>query len=184
MLATGDGDGIRTRDAQERETNRLSEVVLCRAEVGRLNQVSKHFGIRLRLERVALRDQCLAQFGIVLDDAVVYDGQDACAVRVRVRVDVTGATVRGPARVTDAERTWMRMIFILHRCCQVGDLASAAVEFEVAGGCEDGDASGVIAAIFEFTESFKQNGSNVGALWADVTNDTAHVVGYPFSFRG
>ncbi len=182
MLATGDGDGVRTRDAQECEPHCLREVMLRLAEVGVFDQVREHLGIRLRLKRVTLRDQLLAQFSIVLDDAVVHDSQDPGAVGMWVGVGVAGATVRGPTCVSDAERTRMWMRIILDSGCQVGDLAGATVEFKVAGGCEDGDPGGVVAAIFEFTKSFKQYGSNVGALWADVADDTAHVGRVPFLF--
>ena len=53
--------------------------------------------------RVAFGDQLRAQRGVVLDDAVVDDGDFARTVEMRVRVFIGGPAVRRPARVADAD---------------------------------------------------------------------------------
>jgi hypothetical protein len=67
-----------------------------------VDEVRGNFGVGLGLELVALRDQLVLERLIVLDDAVVNDG-DAIAGQVRVRVRLGDAAVRGPTRVRDAE---------------------------------------------------------------------------------
>src|SRR5579862_6381135 len=109
-----------------------------------------------------------AQFGIVLDDAVMYHRQHAGAVGVRVRVLVVGAAMCGPACVADAERAWMGARVIFDGGFQVGDFPGAAAHVKVAGRGEYGYTGRVIAAIFEFAKSFEQYASDIGALWPDV----------------
>src|SRR3546814_950093 len=60
------------------------------------------FGVGLRFERVAQCGQPLALRLVVLDDAVVDQGELAVA-DVRVGVALGNATVRGPAGVADAQ---------------------------------------------------------------------------------
>ena len=58
--------------------------------------------IRLRGKNIAFLFQQRAQREMILDDAVVYDGEAPGRVGVRVRVLVGRAAVRRPARVADA----------------------------------------------------------------------------------
>ena len=55
------------------------------------------------LEDDALGLELPLEGGVVLDDAVVDDGDGAVAAEVRVGVAVGGGAVRGPARVADAD---------------------------------------------------------------------------------
>ena len=93
-------------------------------------------------------------------------------------IRVVGAAMRGPACVTNAERAGMRTRAIFDTFNKVGNFTGAAAHFKLSSRGKDGDARGVIAAIFELAESFKQYGSYIGALRPDVANDTAHEVGY------
>ena len=52
---------------------------------------------------MAFPHQFRTQLGIVLDDAVVDDGQHASTIGMGMSVDVVGATMRSPARVTNAQ---------------------------------------------------------------------------------
>src|SRR5260370_33471528 len=142
------------------------------AKVVSFDQVGQHLGIRLGTESMTLLRQFRAQLGVVLNDTVVDDGQHAATISMGMGVHIVGATMRGPARVSDAEGTRGRMGTIFERGHKVGDFACPAVYFEGSSGGQDGDASRVLAAIFEFAQAIKQYGSNVGALLAHVTNDT------------
>ncbi len=69
-----------------------------------LNEVGHHLGVGGRDERVPGGHELGPQLGVVLDDAVVDQGQPPGAVRVRVGVLGGGAAVGGPAGVTDRRR--------------------------------------------------------------------------------
>ena len=65
-----------------------------------LDHVRYHFGIGLRGEIETVGDQFRAQFGVVLDDAVVHHAD--LAGGMRMRIELAGHPMRGPARVGDA----------------------------------------------------------------------------------
>src|SRR5207245_1559857 len=122
-------------------------------------------------------------FYIVLDDAVVDDGQSTCAIWMGMRIGVVRASMRRPACMTDAECAFAWTIPVFDGSDEIGDLASTTADFELSCGGEHCNACGVVSAIFEFVEAIKQQRSNIGALCTDVTNDTTHGVGYPFMYK-
>ena len=75
------------------------------AVVVHLDQMREHFGVGFALKDVAEFDQARAQRRVVLDDAVVNDGDLARAVHVRVGVGVRGAPVGRPAGMPHADRS-------------------------------------------------------------------------------
>src|SRR6266850_2291517 len=74
-----------------------------------LEQVHDHLGVGLRREDVAGRDQRRLQLQEVLDDPVVDDRSGLRAIDVRMRVLLGRASVRRPARVSDAGGAGGRM---------------------------------------------------------------------------
>ena len=70
----------------------------------RLDQVGQDLGVGLRLQVVAVGDQLVGELDVVLDDAVVDQGQAPGAVGVGMGVLLVGAPVGGPAGVADAGR--------------------------------------------------------------------------------
>jgi hypothetical protein len=109
-----------------------------------IEQVGDHLGIGLALEGPAVGAQSLAQLGVVLDDAVVHQG-DAPGL-VRVSVALRRCAVRRPAGVADADLSVERLggKHLLERL----DLALGAATFEPAVD-EAGDPGGVIAAVLQ-----------------------------------
>ena len=73
------------------------------AVVKRMQQMGDYLRVRFGYEHAALRLQLSAQLLVVLDDAVVDDGDMPFHVRVRMGVDVVWFAVGCPARVTDAD---------------------------------------------------------------------------------
>ena len=68
-----------------------------------VNQVGNRFGVRLGLEHVTVLFQLLAQEQIILDNAVMHNGNLAVrAAKVRMGVAVGRAAVGCPAGVPDA----------------------------------------------------------------------------------
>src|SRR5947209_18584409 len=126
--------------------------------------------------------QFRTQFCIVLDDAVVNDGQSTCAIGMGMCIGIVRASMRCPACVTDAQHAFAWTIPVFNGSDEIGELASTAADFKVSYGGENCNACGVISAILEFAEAIKQQRSNIGALRTDVTNDTTHDVGYPFIY--
>jgi hypothetical protein len=56
---------------------------------------------------------------------------------------------------------------------EVAELAGGAAELELAvGGAGDGDAGGVIAAVFETAQAFDDDGD--GGIGANVSDDSTH----------
>ena len=73
------------------------------------HQVHRDLGVGVAGEFHALGLQLVAQARVVLDDAVVDDGDLAGGVAVRVRVAVGGAAVGGPAGVAQAGGAGQRL---------------------------------------------------------------------------
>ena len=126
-----------------------------------LDEVGDDLGVGFGLELVALGDEGLLELEIVFDDAVVHDDEGAGAVAVGVGVFFGGAAVGGPAGVADAvgavEGRGLDGGF------EVAELAGGAAEVEgvrVFGGAADGDAGGVVAAVFEAAEAFNDDGDD------------------------
>ena len=67
------------------------------------DQMREHFGVGAGLELVPGLEQALLELIVVLDDAVVNDGDLAGLVEVRMGVFVGRRAVGGPARVGDAD---------------------------------------------------------------------------------
>ena len=67
------------------------------------DQMGQDFGVRGGTEGVAGFEELFLEAVVILDDAVVDDGDFAGLVQVRVGIFVGGRAVGGPAGVADAE---------------------------------------------------------------------------------
>ena len=141
---TDDRQRIGAFELGHRGTHGLEQVLL-RGEV-EVHAMRDHFGVGFRRERVAGLLELVAQLFVILDDAVVDDGQ-ATQRDVRVRVAFRRHAVRGPARVRDADLAVRGVRF--DRFLEHLDLADRAQSLELGGAVEYGDAGGVVAAVFE-----------------------------------
>jgi hypothetical protein len=104
---------------------------------------------------------------VVFNDAVVHDAD--LAGGVRVRVELAGHAVRGPARVRDAGHA-VEAGLLLQRV-QVLHLALGAQALDSVRG-EHGDAGGVVATVFQRLQAFDEVPDD-GPLGADA-DDSAH----------
>src|SRR5690606_23595722 len=120
-------------------------------------QVGDYFGVGVGGEDVAEVGQLFAQDAVVLNDAVMHDGQALGDVRVGIALG--GLAVGGPAGVGDAQVADGGGKF--EGFFQFGDLAGGANALDAVAGGEDGDASGVIAALFEAAQAFYEDGGDV-----------------------
>ena len=115
--------------------------------------------------------------GVVLDDAVVDDGDGAVAADVRVGVAVGGRAVRRPAGVADADAAGGRLV--AQRFRQVGDAAGLLAQVQPVAR-QGGHAGAVVAAVFQPPQPFDQDRLRLPP--ADVADDAAH--GSPFLAEG
>ena len=136
------------------------------------NQMRNDFAVRRRAKQVALALEARFDGPEVFDDAVVDDCDDSVAAKVRMGVGVGGGTVRGPARVPDANCSAGRNN--LQTLRQVVEPARALGDGQRAF-VDRGDAGAVVAAIFEPAQTFHQVGDRLART--DVTDNSTHEMG-------
>src|SRR5262249_29175836 len=146
-----DGERVRALHARRRVAHRFEEVLAGRARNG--DEVREDLGVRLGRERAPRALELFAQVAVVLDDAVMDDG-DAVR-RVRVRVLLVGPPMGGPTRVSDAggAGAGLRGQARLER----RELAGGATHRGLAA-VDGGDAGAVVAAVFEARQAVDEDG--------------------------
>ena len=107
MLCRYCGDAVSSLDALERLGCGCQEVAL----VKRGDQVRDDFGVGLRKELYAALLESRAERRVVLDYAVVDEGEIAAIGYMRVRVGDGRKAVRRPACVRDADRVFAALVF-------------------------------------------------------------------------
>ena len=131
-----------------------------------LDQVGDAFGVGIGGEDVAQRAQFAAQAFVILDDAVMDDGDIARDMRVGV-LFARHAVCR-PARVGDASDGR----YAGRRRFEFGDTTGRADALDGAVA-DDGQAGRVITPIFELLQAFDQYGNNVVA--GGGCDDSTHI---------
>ena len=150
-------DGVGADELGDGGTHRVEEVGDALELV--VEQVGDGLGVGLGREGVALGLQARAQLGEVLDDAVVHHGEAAGDVRVGVALG--GHAVGGPAGVGDADAGLEAGgVGLGGEFGHAADGAQAG-ELGLAFGLQDGQAGGVIAAVFQLAQTFEQHGDDV-----------------------
>ncbi len=125
------------------------------------------FGVGLGVKADPVTGQFLAQFAVVLDDAVVDDRDFARLMGVGV--GHRGRAMGGPAGMPDAGFARQRLMH--QKIGQVDQFAdrTATVQHAVVNG---GNTGTVIAAIFEAFERFNKDGG--GFVSPQNSDNTAH----------
>src|SRR5262249_37963378 len=118
------------------------------------DQVGDDFGVGVALEVEALGFELPAQGGVVLDHAVVDQGQDAVAADVGVGGAVVGGAVGGPAGVAAAGGAGGRLVAQV--ADQFLDPAGALAQVHVRAA-EGGQTGAVIAAVFQPAQALDQD---------------------------
>ena len=140
------------------------------ALVVQIQQVDDDLGVGLALEPEALGLQLLPQGGIVLDDAVVDDGELVVVAHMGVCVCIGGFPVGGPAGVTDAGCTG-HGVTTLDLCVQVLDHADGFFHMDAVLS-QNSDAGRVIASVLQLLQAIQQDGCCI--LGAGKADDTTH----------
>mmetsp|Transcript_59261 Transcript_59261/g.139848 ORF Transcript_59261/g.139848 Transcript_59261/m.139848 type:complete len:517 (-) Transcript_59261:3941-5491(-) len=147
------------------------------AAVEVVDQVGDDLGVGLAGEHIAAGLEFGAQFVVVLDDAVVHQGDAAHAGlagtrpgrEMRVGVVHRRRAVRGPAGVGDAGAGADAVLLGLG--LQLGHAGGAARPAQAAI-LMHGDAAGVISAVLQPLQAFDQDGNDIALT--DRADDAAH----------
>ena len=133
------------------------------------DELGDHLGVGLALEDDAFGFELPLERGVILDDAVMDNGDGAVAADVRVCVDIVCRAVRRPARVTDADTAgrWA----LLQVCHKIGDAAGPFPQVHVRAG-QRRQAGAVVAAILEPAKAFDENWFRL--FGTDVADDATH----------
>jgi len=165
-FARGDDDQAeRAAQFVDRQPHGLGQIALVKTR----DQMRDDFGVGLRAELDPFGVEQLAQRLVVLDDAVVDDGDLAAGVQVRVRVELRDAAVSRPARVRDADRPALRRRRPV--ALQPGDHADALANVE-RPILDQRNPGRIVAAIFEALQAVDQETAR--RFDADATDDAAH----------
>ncbi len=165
MLRTDDGQTVGALEPGAGLAHGFDQVTV---EVSS-DQVGDDLGIGLAAEDEAFGLELLLEGDVVLDDAVMNDGNGSVAAEMRVGVSVGGAAVGGPARVANAVTTGGRLIG--QQRGQLGNSACPLAEVQFRAS-QRGHAGAVVAAVFQAFQALQQNWLRLTA--ADVTNDSTH----------
>ena len=135
-----------------------------------LDKVCDDLGIGLASELVAVGFELGAEGGIVLDDAVMHNGDRAVAIRMRMRVLNGRSAVRRPARMGDSAPAGLKTGIQLRRL-GAGDAADLAENLE-AVAARHRHAPGIVSAIFEPFQAFEEQAG--ARARSDVAENSAH----------
>ena len=164
------GNGIGAHDMVQGDAHGLEEVDML-ALLHVFDEVGEHLGVGRRQEGEPAFLQFLAQTQVVLDDAVMDQGQVARLRAVRVGVHLVRLAVGGPAGVGDADMA--AHVFGSGKGLQVGDLAFSFVNIQFVGLVEQRHTSAVVATIFEALQALNED--RIGLLRAYISNYSTHI---------
>ena len=116
--------------------------------------------------------QPVAELAEVLDDPVVDDGDLAGAVLVGMGVQVVRSPVGRPARMGQADRRVWRPIG--DGGLEVGQLAGALLDEQVARVVDQGDPGRIVAAVLQAPEPLDQDRARLAGT--RIADDAAHGV--------
>ena len=165
-----DGERPGAAEPAARDADGLEQVTLGGTRERVLDQMSDDLGVGVGGELVAGGKKLLAKGAVVLDDAVVDDGNAPGAVQVRMGVPVGRRAVGRPARVGDAARADQVGRRATLRQGRHAPRALDAVQAAI--GREHLDAGGVIAAVLEGGKALEQEGR--GLSRSGISDDSAH----------
>ncbi len=136
-----------------------------------VDQVCDDFGIGLRLEGVAHREQLLALLFVILDDAVVH--QRHALADVRMRVGLGNAPMGGPAGVADAQHRIEAFGLGRRGHFRHATRATHPAYLGALGVVDHRDAGGIVTAVLKALQTLDQHWYHVAI--GDCTHDSTHV---------
>ena len=137
------------------------------------DQMDGHLGVGVARELDACGFQLAAQHRVVLDDAVVDDGDLSGGVAVRVCVAIGRPAVSGPARVAEARAAdEAGGLGFAERGFQVGQPAGPATHRQPATAIQQCDPRRVVSSVLHPAQRIDHN--IAGRALPDVADDSTH----------
>ncbi len=170
ILAVDDGDGVGADDPvrglphrfEERASGALHHV---------FDQLHQHLRVRFAPKVVSVLPEGLLEHVVVLDGAVVDQGDASRLRAVGMGVRVVRFAVGGPAGVGDADRA--AELLRPGEALQLVHLAFRFVNPKLAARVDQSDARAVVTSIFQPVKPLNED--RVGFPISDVSDDSAHV---------
>src|SRR5262249_14054104 len=133
------------------------------------DELGDHFRVGIAAEDHPLLLEVALQGGVIFDDAVMDDRDQAVAADMGMGVRVCGGSVRRPAGVTDAVAARGRPLFQIAQ--QVGEPAGPPPHVQTVAG-QGGHARAVVTAVLQSPKSFHED--RLSLAMTDVANDSTH----------
>ena len=171
-VSAQDAQGVGPLDPVENLCERLHHV----APVVVLQQLGHYLRVGLGDEVHPLGLQDLPNLRVVLNDPVMHHGESPVFAHLRVRVDVAGLPMGGPAGVPQAHGALQGLAAVHH----VGEHLQPPLGFDHLHPFflgPDGDARRVISSVFQPRQTIQQDGR--GLLCSNESNDSAHIASPP-----
>ena len=170
IVGTDDAQGVGALDPAQAAAHGLQHIAAL--VVVELQQLGHHLGVRIGVECDAQLLQVLLQLQIVLDNAVVDQGDLAVLADMGVGVGVVGLAVGGPAGMANAQSALQIGAAVDH----VGEHLETALglfHLEAAGLRAHRHAGGVVAPVLHPGKALQQDRG--GRLPAHKSNNSAHI---------
>ena len=165
MVRADHGDAVSALHQIQGDTHGFHQIAMKMTR----DQLRQHFRIGVAFEDDAVGLELTFQGGIVLDDAVVHDGDGILTADVRVGIAVGRGPVGGPARVADAVAAGHRTCAqILH---QIGNPPGALAQVQLRSGHRR-QSGAVVPPILQAAKPFHQDGFRFPM--PHVANNAAH----------
>ena len=182
LVLANDGDAVGALDLGECRLDGLLQHALAllhlvlQLAVQVADEDGQDLGVGLAAEGVAVALKVLFEGGVVLDNAVVDQGDAAGAVGVGVGVEAGGGAVGGPAGVGHADARARQFVAVVVAALDLGlqdaDAPDGAADVQLVVGVDHGQPGRVVAAVFQPFEPLDQHG--LGDFASDVGDDPTH----------
>ena len=137
----------------------------CREKIAieeRFEEFRDDFGIRLTIEFVSFYHEFSLEFMMVLDDPIVDDKKSHIARIMWMRIRLCDTSVRCPTSMSNTrDIALLRTGILLNLASEIGDLSNSFLEkyFSIQRECDD--SGGIIASIFEISESLDEKRNRI-----------------------
>ena len=129
------------------------------------NELCEHFGVGVGRERDTLADESVAQFGMILHDAIMDDPDGLCGVGMRVGILFGRRAVGRPTGVRDASGRLKLLRQGIGKFFNFPGALHDTFPREV-------NARRIIAAVFERPQAVHKKRRRI--LFSDVSDDATH----------
>ena len=122
-------------------------------------QLGEHLGVRVALELIALVVELFFEHLVVLDDAIVNQGDVSTHADMRVRIGCGRLAVGSPTGMGDADMTCT--VLVGSHSFQIAHLALCLVDIELVVIIDQRHAGAVVPAVFQLLQSLDEDGEGI-----------------------